>query len=415
MYPIKICFLTPFPPKEDGVAEYSRCLVDSLQNKGTTIFVVTQNMARKSTSEKPSFERNVRIFEIWNPKSIINQFKIFRQILGMHPNIVHIQYGPYSGYGGLLGEPLFLLLVLLKLSRLCCIVTLHSIWLPQEVTSRVYEKLKSTFLSKLASIYYYFFMKIFLKSCNLVLVCVNFNRSAIAKQIIELFGLPNSKVHQIVHGSANPISLQQKLKAKEKLGVKGKILLCTGFVRPDKGYEYAIEALDSLKKKNMQLKLIIAGTPNTMEGWNYLSSLKKQGKKLHLSGDVIFDTRYLPEKDLLDYFASSDLLLLPYSRRVGPSGPLAIAASSGLPTIMTVDPKFALSNVSPFVKLVPPKNSKALASMIEKMFDDDQTMEKMVNEALAFSSKYSFDEVARQHILLYSSMLTNEAGFPRNF
>jgi len=128
-------------------------------------------------------------------------------------------------------------------------------------------------------------------------------------------------------------------------------------------------------------------------------------KKLNVEEAVIFDTRYIPDKDLASYFSCSDVLLLPYSRRVGPSGPLAIAASYGLPTIMTIDEKFALSHVVPFVKLVPPRDCVALANAIGELLKDGETRQEMVQTAIAFSSKYSYDNVAKQHILAYCHIL----------
>ncbi len=397
-----VCLITPFPPKEDGVAEYSKYLSEALYEEGVSTSVITQKKpVQIVTQEFSLFDSKTEVFEVWNPNSILNQFSVFKRILRIKPDVVHAQYGPYSGYGGVLGEPLFLLFLLLRLARFPCAVTLHSIWFPQEAESRAYERTKNRLISKAASIYYYFFIKCFLMLFSSILVCVNFNSSPIVKQIVEVFNLAPSKVQQIVHGSISRTYLPQKFEVKNSLNLNGALLLCTGFIRQDKGYEYAINALSLLRKNGLQIKLVIVGKPNNAEGQRYLSLIKKQVKDLGLQDAVIFDIKYASEKDLMSYLASSDILLLPYSRRVGPSGPLALATSFGLPVIMTIDGKFTLHNIEPFVRLVPPRDPIALAATIKEVITDEQAIQKMAYEALSFSSSHSFNQIARQHISLY--------------
>ena len=125
-----------------------------------------------------------------------------------------------------------------------------------------------------------------------------------------------------------------------------------------------------------------------------------------LKDGVSFDTRFIPEDALFDYFARSDVLLLPYSRRVGPSGPFALAVSFALPTIMTIDlAKFTPKTPESFVRFVPPEDSPALAKAIEEIISDEKTTELIKAAALSFSSKYSFKESAKQHRAIYLDLL----------
>ena len=407
MFP-KVCLITPFPPMEDGVAEYSQNLATVLQEKGARISVITQKLANKSVDDKaPSAQPKIEVLKIWRPNSVINQLGIFKQILMIQPDIVHLQYGPFSGYGGILGEPLLLLILLLRIANFPCIVTLHSIWMPREAETRAYERSKDRTISKIASIYYYSFIKSFLKLFNYVLFCVNFNNSTISEQMVQIFHLEPSKAQQIVHGSVFIQNQTQELNARKKFLAKEKVLLCSGFLRTDKGYEYAIEALRLLKEKGLNVKLIIAGKPITLADEKYLSTLKEQVAKLSLQNAVIFDIRYIPEKELYKYFACSSVLLLPYSLRVGPSGPLSLAASFGLPVVMTIDGKFALRDIASFVRFVPPRNSVALSAAIEGIIRDRKTTEQMSHDAILFSMTNSIEQVAQTHLSIYLRMINN--------
>ena len=207
--PIRICLITPFPPREDGVAEYSKCLVESLQESSVLISVITQKENVRTVTDEVIINKKTKILRSWNPKSIINQFKVYKTIIKIHSDIVHLQYGPYSEYGGFLGEPLLLLFLLLRFSRIKSVVTLHSIWFPTEAESRAYERTRSHFLSKLVAIYYSSFIRIFLRFFDLILVCVNFPSSQISVKIVRQLGLLPSKVKQIVHGSLDEMGSKE--------------------------------------------------------------------------------------------------------------------------------------------------------------------------------------------------------------
>jgi len=226
--PLKVCIITFLPSKEDGIAEYSKYLIEFLSREKLDLYVISQVTKDKEYRNQMSHRKNVHIFSIWRPRSILNQFCILRKIIRIQPSIIHVQYGPYSEYGGILGEPLILLLTFLRLLRFRCVVTLHSIWLLQEARARAYERIKSGFLSEIASIYYFFFMKILLELFNLVLVCVNFEGGNIVQQIIAAFGVSHLRVGEIVHGSIDAIAIDQKVELEPDLAWKEALFCVLG-------------------------------------------------------------------------------------------------------------------------------------------------------------------------------------------
>ncbi|UCE29245.1 MAG: glycosyltransferase, partial [Candidatus Bathyarchaeota archaeon] len=332
---LKICLITPFPPQEAGVAEYSRELVKSIHllssEIDTQLHVRVVSHILDSHAEQswvPLYPQTNRFLlkRVWNSKSILNPLRLFKAILEMRPDLVHLQYGPCADYGGLLGEPFLILFGLLRLVRIPVLITLHSIWFADEVQARAYERLGSGFLSKLAPVYFSAFFRRIFALVDRILVCVMQTNSEVTKRVVSAYDVSPGKVLEILHGNPifektpNPNEIRQKLGVLDR-----KILLGFGFIRKDKGYEFAIEALSRLVQNDPSFLLIIAGKTNLPEDSLYLEYLRRKVGALKLENHVLFDVRYLTWNDVIDYFGVSDVILLPSTRRVGPSGPFHVA------------------------------------------------------------------------------------------
>jgi glycosyltransferase involved in cell wall biosynthesis len=106
-------------------------------------------------------------------------------------------------------------------------------------------------------------------------------------------------------------------------------VLFFGLIRPYKGGEDLIYALDRMSPQQAgQVQVDFVG--ETWEDWTvpleviYASPYRD---RIHL------DNRYVSDNDAARYFASADVLVLPY-RRASSSGPLHIAMSQGIHVVM---------------------------------------------------------------------------------
>ncbi len=389
-----MCIITPFPPEQDGLAIYAKRFVDAfLLKANTSVAVFCQSSAQEI--EESNRKGNLKVLPIWRPRSLIGQLKVWRAIMNLHPDVVDVQYGPFGKYGGLIGEPLFALILLLRLSRLRVILTMHSIWLPREAADRAFERTQRRFLSTIAGLYYWMFMLLFLRLPSRILLVVTFEHSPITKNTKTLFHLPSQKLKEIVHGTLPPLyNTTQKLSSKRRLHLLGKnVFLTFGFVRRDKGIELALRSMDQLRGCNV---LIVAGKPLTKDDRRYLAYLKTLAAELRLHNHIRFDTRFIPESDLEDYLNAADVLLLPYTRRVGPSGPLATAASFGLPVITVYDGKWLVSSGS-FVYLLRKADHRELLQAMKAIAVDERVM---MRNAINYASKYRFENQAEQYARL---------------
>jgi len=107
-------------------------------------------------------------------------------------------------------------------------------------------------------------------------------------------------------------------------------LLFFGTIRPYKGLEDLVEAFSSLPRAVAeQFRLSIVG--ETWEGWTHPLEAAAASPHADLI-DVV--NRYVSDAEVREHFARADALVLPY-RRSSASGPLHMAMSAGLPTVVT--------------------------------------------------------------------------------
>jgi len=115
---------------------------------------------------------------------------------------------------------------------------------------------------------------------------------------------------------------------RKHLGVReGESLLMTsGTISKEKGHHLAIEALNKLLEKNVNLKLMIVGDGE------YLTSLSRLIDKFGLKKRIIL-TGFVPNKSIGNYYNAADIYLIPTLRAEGLPFALIEAMSIGLPII----------------------------------------------------------------------------------
>jgi Glycosyltransferase len=134
-------------------------------------------------------------------------------------------------------------------------------------------------------------------------------------------------------------------------------LLCFGLVRPYKGVDLAIEALGSLRDKDV--RLTVAG-----EVWGDIGEWRSLAADHGVADRVEFIPRYVSDQEAADLFDRADAVLAPY-RSMSGSGVAALSAHYRRPVIASDLPGFA-EIVVPGRNgwLFPAGNSAALADLI---------------------------------------------------
>jgi glycosyltransferase involved in cell wall biosynthesis len=172
--------------------------------------------------------------------------------------------------------------------------------------------------------------------------------------------------------------------ARRRLGVRGRVALCFGHVRPYKGLDIALRAWRILKT---DVTLLVAGEA----WWKGEGEYREMAKGL---ANVSLEFRFIPDSEVATYFAATDVVLAPY-RVEAQSGvaltsfyfsrPVIASTVGGLPEIIQ-------DGVNGL--LIPPEDPEALARAVDSFFaqSDRGAMERAAAES---GRKYSWAEYGR--------------------
>jgi glycosyltransferase involved in cell wall biosynthesis len=175
-------------------------------------------------------------------------------------------------------------------------------------------------------------------------------------------------------------------------------ILFVGFIRPEKGIEYLLEAVSQLEM-NISWELEIVGRREFPDHAKKLDEIADERR----IRDRVRWLGYLPNGEpLWDRMRAADLLVLP-TLSEGTPHVLVEARANGLPCISTT-----VGGVPSVVKdgydalLVPPKDARALTQAIERIIGDAEFRRKLIRNGLV---------AARQQTLeRFVSKALNELG-----
>jgi glycosyltransferase involved in cell wall biosynthesis len=404
----KIALVSTFPPQKEGIATYSQSLVKALMSHSEIDMIVLSTVNYNEEEDCP----NINATKVWTRNSIKYPFSISKRIAKLKVNLVHIQH-EYALYGSPFYGGLFpILLLILKLMRKKVIVTMHSVVLRSSLNSEFFGRYNAG--KSLAT-----FKKILVigvtKSIGYLSGNIIVHQEIAKGELSTQYGVTSSKIRVIPHGIESYGEVLDAAHAKEKLNIQGRIVFYFGFLRPDRGIEYAIEAMKAVIKKHPNVKLIIAGEAHPFlfyEGEAYVNRLKNVTKELGLSENVIFINRYISEQELPLYFSSADLFVLPYTEEgiIGASGVMSKILYFGKPLIFTKVYRFSdLWNLDG-MPVAERKNSNSLANAILRLLESPSLSEKIGKELRELAIEESWDNVAKETLSLYRETLNgNEA------
>jgi glycosyltransferase involved in cell wall biosynthesis len=171
--------------------------------------------------------------------------------------------------------------------------------------------------------------------------------------------------------------------AKEKLDLKGKIILFFGFVRAYKGLPNLLRAIPLINKKYDDVTVLVVG-----EFWKGQREIADRIiEELQIKNIRLIDD-YVPDEEVGVYFQASDVVVLPYDTATG-SGIIQIAFGFTKPVIVTdVGTLAEIVHDKKSGLVIPPKDPKAIAEAISLFYDkmDHKKLEEYITkEAYRFS------------------------------
>jgi len=187
-------------------------------------------------------------------------------------------------------------------------------------------------------------------------------------------------------------------------------ILFVGFIRPEKGIEYLLEAV-SLLKTSVAWELEIVGPrdfPAYSEKLDGVAGTLGIRERIRWSG-------YVPNgKPLFDCMRAADLLVLP-TLSEGTPHVLVEARANGLPCISTNVGGVPTTVTDGYdALLVPPKDARALARAIKRLAGDGDLRRALIRNGLLAARKQTLDQfITTLLVELNANLNADRAAVPQ--
>lgn len=356
---------------------YSVQLANELSDNGCEVHVIGREGLKEINGEstevflKKHLKDGIRVFPYAarpaNPLDLLTAIGLFRRVRTIKPDIIHI----HENYDFRVG--FLLILVKLFLRRTKVFLTVHDVDVHVGESRSI---LKRGF-------------RVFIMSISDKIIChgKELKRQLLAKKVKE------DKIIIIYHGA---LTIYRKFIRREIAEEKNTVLFF-GRIYKYKGLEYLIKAEPYIKKEIPDIKIIIAGRGDDLDGHR---------KEIEGNKSFVLYDQFIPDEMVAELFQRACVVTLPYIEGTQ-SGVVCLAYAFGKPAVVTnvgSIPETVEDGVTGFV--VPPKDHVRLAgAVIDILKNDDQRRsmaEKIVEKT---KTDLSWRHIARQTRQAYQQTL----------
>jgi polysaccharide biosynthesis protein PslF len=309
MLPPRVLFLGSYPPRECGIATFTKDMVDAYDRAfGVSTPVIAIDEPGAEVRRYPP-EVVGRIAEQDRAS-----YTAAAEFVNSYPvELVNIQH-EYGLFGGERGE---WLVDFLRAVDKPAVLTLHTVLPePDETYLRVTREL--------------------CEEATKVVALSETGRGLLE----EIYGIDPQKLEVIHHGVPD-VPFQDTNAAKASFGIGQRTVISTfGLISRGKGLEYAIEAMREVVKRHPETLYLILGETHPVvrrqEGESYRESLHAMVRAFGLQYNVQLVDKYLDFDEVVSYLAATDIYLTPYLNPAQiVSGTLAYAVGCGKAIVST--------------------------------------------------------------------------------
>jgi glycosyltransferase involved in cell wall biosynthesis len=377
----RIAYLSSYPPRECGIATFTKNLVSASNRLG--IFRKPLVIAINEKEAIYNYDRMVR-YQIRRDFQK-DYVEAAEWVNSSKADLVNLQH-EFGLFGGESGE--YINCFLEKLQK-PVVSTLHTI-------STSLEPKAQTVLKQIA------------KHSSKIVTMTN-----TATKILMTYDVPRSKIEIIQHGCPD-VPFVESNKAKRSLfGLKGKTVLSTfGLLSRGKGIEYVIKALPKVVNKFPEIVYLVIGETHpevrNFEGESYRKKLLKLVDSLDLSEHVKFHNRFLLERELIRYLQATDIYITPsLEPNQISSGTLVYAMGAGKAIVATpyLHAQEALAEDRGL--LCKFRDHRSVADSIIKLLEDEKLRRSIERKVYSYSRDFTWPIVAKRYADLFRRMINS--------
>lgn len=378
MLPPRALFLGSYPPRECGIATFTKDVVDSY-NRAFGIssqIVAIDEPGGEMRRYGPEVIARIAEQDRYSYVDVAN-------FINRHPaELVNIQH-EYGLFGGERGE--WLLDFMRALDKPIA-MTMHTVLPePDETMLRVTRALCEQ-ASRVVSL------------------------SETGRNLLEgVYGIDPDLLRVIHHGVPD-VPFQNTEPAKASFGIGQRTVISTfGLISRGKGLEFAIEAMRDVVKRHPETLYLILGATHPVvrrnEGESYRESLQAKIRDYGLQYNVQLVDKYLDFDELVSYLAATDIYLTPYLNPAQiVSGTLAYAVGCGKAIVSTpyLYAQELLAHNRGF--LCEFRDSGSIRKQLNMLLDDPELRRATERRAYRFGRQMTWPHVAAQYGNLFSEL-----------
>ncbi len=387
----KTLFLSTYPPRECGIATFTRDVSDSIQRKfGSRM--APKIIAMEENSQLLRLYKNKVIAKI--DESDLGSYAAAIKKINSQKNypVLNIQH-EFGIFGGDYGKNV---LYLMKRINKKIVTAFHTVLeSPEEDLKKIVKKIAN--LSEKIVV---------MTDKSKLVLCTDYS-------------IPEKKIVVIPHGVPNVDSKSIKSGLKKKFDLEGKKILVTfGMLSRGKAIHKVISAMPKVIKKHPDAVYIIVGETHPKvreeEGEQYRNELVVLAKKLGVEKSIKFVNRYLSLNEIIEFLKLSDIYLAPaLDKRQACSGTVSYAMGVGK-AIVASDTMYNSDVLANNRGIVLEKNNSSLfAEKINFLLDNPEARKEFEKEAFVYSRKMIWSNVAIQYYNTFSEVVGREKLFSK--
>jgi glycosyltransferase involved in cell wall biosynthesis len=230
-------------------------------------------------------------------------------------------------------------------------------------------------------------------------------------------GVTAERIAMVHHGVPN-VPFAKTAPAQAMLGLHGRKVVTTfGLLNRGKGIEYAIDAIDLIRHDHPEVLYLVLGKTHPgvvrSEGETYRARLAARIAERGLQDNVKFVDRYFGIDELLEYLGATDIYVTPYLEREQiVSGTLAYAVGCGKPVVSTPY-RYAVDLLGDGRGMLCDfADAPSLALALDRLLGDGALREQTAAKAYAFGRQMTWENVAREYTKIFESVRASERLLP---